>query len=59
MLEGCKKMHDENIIHRDLKPDNLMFSRINDKNSLCIVDFGLATFEKEEKYLEIDVCINN
>ena len=43
-------MHEEGIIHRDLKPDNLMFARINDKDSLYIVDFGLATFANEEKY---------
>jgi calcium/calmodulin-dependent protein kinase I len=50
ILEGCKIMHREGVIHRDLKPDNLMFARVNDKDSLSIVDFGLATLENEEKY---------
>jgi len=34
ILQGCEKMHSEGIIHRDIKPDNLMFSRLNDLNSL-------------------------
>lgn len=44
ILEGLNYMHSNNIMHRDIKPDNIMFKKIDDLNSLKIIDFGLASF---------------
>lgn len=41
-------------MHRDLKPENLVFKKINQpiaKNSLKLIDFGLAEFARKEKFL--------
>jgi calcium/calmodulin-dependent protein kinase I len=38
-------------MHRDLKPDNLMFALPNDFSTLKLVDFGLATDLRVDKYM--------
>ena len=35
-------MHLNKVMHRDIKPENIMFKKLNDLNSLKIIDFGLA-----------------
>ena len=44
-------MHSKGIMHRDLKPKNIMFKGKNSTENLKIVDFGLATNCKLEKFL--------
>lgn len=50
MIQRIKKVHEERIIHRDIKPDNfLMGSKIDDKNTVFIIDFGLAKCYKNSE----------
>ena len=43
ILEGLNYMHMNNVMHRDIKPENVMFKKLNDLDSLKIIDLGLAT----------------
>lgn len=51
LLQNLTVLHSHRIIHRDLKPDNLMFANKQDPSSLVLVDFGLAIYETEPKFL--------
>lgn len=42
-------LHGRKIVHRDLKPENVVLCNTADKSlHLCLVDFGLASFEGHE-----------
>lgn len=41
ILTGLISLHDMKIFHGDIKPDNIL---INDKNHVCIGDFGAVKF---------------
>jgi tRNA A-37 threonylcarbamoyl transferase component Bud32 len=43
ILAGINYMHMNKVMHRDIKPENIMFKKINDLDSLKIIDLGLAT----------------
>ncbi|CAD8074937.1 unnamed protein product [Paramecium sonneborni] len=52
ILKGLNYMHSNGIFHRDIKKCNLMLRTINNFNSLCLIDFGLAEKANDEnKYL--------
>lgn len=38
--------HQANVVHRDLKPDNIM---LTDEDKPVIVDFGISSFEPDER----------
>ncbi len=40
--EGLQAAHDLGIVHRDLKPDNIMVSTTRGKDTVKVVDFGIA-----------------
>jgi len=50
ILSGLVYLQEKQLMHRDLKPDNIMFKKKN-SNDICIVDFGLATYETNVPYL--------
>jgi serine/threonine protein kinase len=42
LCDALSCAHANGIVHRDLKPSNLMFTRLDGKQCLKIIDFGLA-----------------
>ena len=48
LLKALYFIHSKNIIHRDIKPENVLFSNKRNYSSLKLIDFGLATFSKED-----------
>jgi serine/threonine-protein kinase len=40
--EGLQVAHDLGIVHRDLKPDNIMVATTRGKDTVKVVDFGIA-----------------
>jgi len=49
LLKALSFIHSKNIIHRDIKPENILFSDKKNIFSLKLIDFGLATFQEQEK----------
>jgi calcium-dependent protein kinase len=48
LLKALSFIHSKNIIHRDIKPENILFSNKKNYSSLKLIDFGLATFSKQD-----------
>ena len=44
-------MHEMGIMHRDIKPENIVLKDKKKLSSLALIDFGLATYVKQEKYI--------
>jgi serine/threonine-protein kinase len=42
LLDGLEAAHAQGILHRDLKPENLFLDRATGKETLKILDFGVA-----------------
>jgi len=42
LCEGVQHAHQKGIIHRDLKPANVLVTRVDDRPTLRIIDFGIA-----------------
>jgi len=43
MIMRLQHAHSRNVIHRDIKPENFLMGGKNAKNTVFLVDFGLAT----------------
>ena len=48
LLKALAFIHSKNIIHRDIKPENILFSNKRNYSTLKLIDFGLATFSKQD-----------
>jgi serine/threonine-protein kinase len=49
IVAGMSYAHSVDILHRDLKPSNVMLTRDeNDRETVKIMDFGLAKFSRDE-----------
>ena len=42
ILDRLEFIHNKNFIHRDIKPDNFVIGTDDDKNTIYMIDFGLA-----------------
>ena len=49
IINGLSFLYDNKIIHRDIKPANIYLQEIDSKLIPKIADFGVATFESENK----------
>ena len=50
LLKALSFIHNQNIVHRDIKPENILFANKNNYSTLKLIDFGLATNAKKDKY---------
>ncbi|KAH0471910.1 MAG: hypothetical protein KVP17_000303, partial [Porospora cf. gigantea B] len=48
IIYGVAACHANDIAHRDLKPQNILYSGTVESPRICIADFGLARFMREE-----------
>lgn len=47
IAEGCAYAHGRNIIHRDLKPGNVIIGKKDGRETVKIIDFGIAKIVSE------------
>lgn len=48
-LRSLEYLNNNHLLHLDIKPQNLMIKERGQKNSLALIDFGLATFRPPDK----------
>jgi len=56
LLDGVEAAHLQKVIHRDLKPENVLYDEA--QNRLVIADFGIARFEEEALYTDVETAPN-
>ena len=56
LLDGVEAAHLQRVIHRDLKPENVLFDETQER--LVIADFGIARFEEEALYTDVETSPN-
>jgi serine/threonine protein kinase len=56
LLDGVEAAHLQRVIHRDLKPENVLYDEAQDR--LVIADFGIARFEEEALYTDVETSPN-
>jgi serine/threonine protein kinase len=56
LLDGVEAAHLQRVTHRDLKPENVLYDKATDL--LLIADFGIAHFEEEAIYTEVETSPN-
>lgn len=53
LLSTVNYLHSNNITHRDIKPENLVLAKENNLDSLKLIDFAQAAYNKEGEILQI------
>lgn len=48
-IERLQILHSKDFIHRDIKPENFCFGLEKNKNTLFLIDFGLARRFRDSK----------
>lgn len=48
LIKTISYLHSKGIMHRDIKPENIVFRQIDNIESACLTDFGLADFYHSE-----------
>lgn len=56
LLDGVEAAHIQRVIYRDLKPENVLYDEAQDR--LLIADFGIARFEEEALYTDVETSPN-
>ena len=56
LLDGVEAAHLQKVIHRDLKPENVLYDEAQER--LLIADFGIARFEEEALYTDVETSPN-
>lgn len=49
ILHSVKVMHEIGIVHRDLKLENIMITKLDNRDEIRIIDFGLSTSVTKQK----------
>ncbi|MBI4854623.1 MAG: protein kinase [Acidobacteria bacterium] len=49
ILDAMKLAHSRGIIHRDLKPDNILITEVLGRNTIKILDFGIAKVKSTDR----------
>jgi serine/threonine protein kinase len=52
LCEGISFAHQKGIIHCDIKPSNVRLTKINDKPTVKVIDFGISQFENDTDSIE-------
>jgi len=55
MIQRVEYLHSRKFLHRDIKPDNFLMGTYDNRNTVYIIDFGLAKkyIQKNGEHIEL------
>ncbi|CAD8060361.1 unnamed protein product [Paramecium primaurelia] len=56
LIKTISYLHSKGIMHRDIKPENIIFRQIDNIDSACLTDFGLADFYHNDGFYLFKRC---
>ncbi|CAD8070270.1 unnamed protein product [Paramecium sonneborni] len=56
LIKTISYLHSKGIMHRDIKPENIIFRQIDNLDSICLTDFGLAEFYHSDGHYLFKRC---